>query len=129
MKIFLTNWINIVGVFTVLLIYTTIYGLVDPNISRNIFQAIIASLIGIILYGAMFWAGFLILITILDLVLIIPNPKHLKVKLIIEWIIVSSPFVYWAIKYEEQRTLYFIAIIAFLVTQLMREKYIVKALN
>jgi hypothetical protein len=129
MKVLTTNWINIVGVFTVLLIYTTIYGLVDSNVSRNIFQAIIASLIGIILYGAIFWAGFLILITILDLVLIIPNPKYLKVKLIIEWIIISSPFIYWAIKYEEQRTLYFIAIIAFLVTQLIREKYIVKALK
>jgi len=58
--------------------------------------------------------------------LIIPKPKNLKIKLFIEWVIISSPFVYWAIKYPEQRTLYIIAIITFLVTQLLRDKLITK---
>lgn len=127
MRILKTNWINIVGVFTVLFLYTTVYGLIEPNVSRNIFQAMIASLIGICLYGIMFWTGFIIMLIILDSVIIIPNPKNLKIKLLIEWIIISSPFIYWAIKYPEQRTLYIIAIITFLVTQLLREKLIIKA--
>lgn len=128
MKVLKTNWINIAGVFTVLFLYTTIYGLVDPNVSRNIFQAIIASLIGLCLYGLMFWAGFLIVITILDSVLIIPNSKNLKIKLMIEWVVISCPFIYWAIIYDDQRWLYIVAIITFLITQLLREKYIAKAL-
>ena len=125
-RILKTNWINIVGVFTVLFLYTTVYGLIEPNVSRNIFQAMIASLIGICLYGIMFWAGFITMLIILDFVLIIPKPKNLKIKLFIEWVIISSPFVYWAIKYPEQRTLYIIAIITFLVTQLLRDKLITK---
>lgn len=127
MKILKTNWINIVGVFTVLFLYTTIYGLMDSNISRNFFQAIIASLIGICLYGIMFWAGFIIMLIILDCVLIIPNSKNLKIKLLIEWIVISVPFIYWAIKYPEQRTLYIVAVITFLITQLFRERLINKA--
>ncbi|AQW96832.1 hypothetical protein [Elizabethkingia anophelis] len=128
-RILKTNWINIIGVFTVLFLYTTIYELIEPNVSRNIFQAMIASLIGICLYGIMFWVGFIIMLIILDYVLIIPNPKDLKLKLLIEWIVISSPFVYWAIKYPEQRTLYIIAIITFLVTQLLRDKLINKAIQ
>ncbi|MDQ0478266.1 hypothetical protein [Chryseobacterium sp. MDT2-18] len=127
MKILKTNWINIVGVFTVLFLYTTIYGLMDSSISRNVFQAIIASLIGICLYGIMFWAGFIIMLIILDCVLIIPNSNNLKIKLLIEWIVISVPFIYWAIKYPEQRTLYIVAIITFLITQLLRERLINKA--
>ncbi|MDV3963741.1 hypothetical protein CMT72_12630 [Elizabethkingia anophelis] len=128
-RILKTNWINIIGVFTVLFLYTTIYELIEPNVSRNIFQAMIVSLIGICLYGIMFWVGFIIMLIILDYVLIIPNPKDLKLKLLIEWIVISSPFVYWAIKYPEQRTLYIIAIITFLVTQLLRDKLINKAIQ
>ncbi|MDV3833197.1 hypothetical protein CMU13_07635 [Elizabethkingia anophelis] len=128
-RILKTNWINIIGVFTVLFLYTTIYELIEPNVSRNIFQAMIASLIGICLYGIMFWVSFIIMLIILDYVLIIPNPKDLKLKLLIEWIVISSPFVYWAIKYPEQRTLYIIAIITFLVTQLLRDKLINKAIQ
>ena len=82
-RILKTNWINIVGVFTVLFLYTTVYGLIEPNVSRNIFQAMIASLIGICLYGIMFWAGFITMLIILDFVLIIPKPKNLKIKLFI----------------------------------------------
>ena len=129
MKILLTNWVNLLGVFLAVFLYSVIYGLIDPNVSRNIFQSIIASLISVCLYGIMFWTGFLILITILDLVLIIPNPKNLKLKLIIEWIIISSPLVYWSILYERRRVTFLIAVIVFLVTQLIREKYIIKALN
>ena len=128
MKILFTNWVNILGVFIAIFLYSIIYGLFDSNISRNILQSIIASLILICLYGIMFWVGFLLSLIILDSVLIIPAPKHLKIKLIAEWIIISSPFVYWAIEYERQRNLYIVAIIAFLITQLIRERYINKAL-
>ena len=126
-KILKTNWINILGVFTVLFLYTTVYGLIDSNISRNIFQAIIASLIGICLYGIMFWMGFILALIILDLILIVPNQDKLTLKLLLEWIIISAPFIYWAITYERQRNIFIVAIIAFLITQLLRKQLITKA--
>ncbi len=94
MKILLTNKVNLLGVFISIFIYSVAYGLIDPNVSRNIFQSIIASLILICLYGIMFWAGFLISLIILDAVLIIPNPKYLRIKLIAEWLVICCPFVY-----------------------------------
>ena len=75
----------------------------------------------------MFWAGFIIMLIILDCILIIPDSTNLKIKVIIEWIVISAPFIYWAVKYPEQRNLYIVAIIAFLITQLLRERLITKA--
>ncbi|AQX83813.1 hypothetical protein OZ664_18760 [Elizabethkingia sp. HX WHF] len=126
MKILKTSWINIVGIFTVLFLYTTIYGLIDSNISRNVFQAMVASLIGICFYGIMFWIAFILVLIILDLIIILPNQNNLILKLLLEWILISAPFIYWAITYERQRNIFILAIIAFLITQLFRERLIKK---
>ncbi|OJW77947.1 MAG: hypothetical protein BGO69_10895 [Bacteroidetes bacterium 46-16] len=126
MKVLVTNWVNIVGIFLALLAYTFLNSWI--NYPATFVQALFGAFLLIILYGIMFWGGFLIAITILDLVLIVPNPKHLKLKLIIEWVVISSPFVYWALKYEDQRVMFLIAVITFLITQLIREKLINKAL-
>jgi len=130
MKILKTNWINIIGFFTAVFVYSFISSLIiDDGISRNIFQAILASLIGIVLYGVMFWSSFLILLIILDLVLIVPNQKKLKIKLILEWLIISLLLVIWAFIYKEREWIYglfAISIISFLITQLLRKKLIEK---
>ena len=128
MKILQTNWINILGVFIILFIYSTIFNLtVNDGVTRNFFQSIFAALFLICLYGFIFWMGFIIALIILDFILIIPNQKKIKIKLLTEWIIISSPFIYWALKYHEQRSLYIIAIITFLITQLLRKRLINKA--
>lgn len=127
MKVLLTNKINLIGVFIAVLIYRIIYNcIIDDGVTRDFFQAIIAALIFIALYGIIFWFGFLIIISILDLILIVPNQKRLKLKLFIEWIIVSSPLLYFAVIYERQRGLYFVAVISFFITQFLREKLIKK---
>lgn len=130
MKILKTNWINVVGVFTAVFMYCFISSfIIDDGVSRNIFQAIIASLIGIVLYGVIFWSSFIVLLMIIDILLIIPNQKKLKVKLIIEWLIISLSLILWAIIYKERiwfYGLFAVAIIAFLITQLLREKLINK---
>ncbi|REC71461.1 hypothetical protein DRF60_20640 [Chryseobacterium elymi] len=127
MKILYTNWINIVGVFIVLFLFTAIFDSLDPNVSRSFFQAIIASLIGIFLYGMIFWICFIIALIVFDLFLIVFNQKHLEIKLLLEWIIISAPFVYGAVKYPEQRILYIVAVITFFITQLLRKGLINKA--
>jgi len=129
MKILYTNWINITGIFIVLFLFTTTFNLLDSNVSRNLFQAIIASLILIFLYGIFFLIGFILVLTILDLIIIVRNQSNLRLKLLLEWIIISAPFVYWAIIYERQRYIFLVAIITFLITQLLREKLINKAIH
>lgn len=131
MKILKTNWINIVGVFAAVFIYSFISSFViDDGVSRNVFQAIIASLMGIFLYGIMFWSSFIVLLFIIDLLLIVPNQNKLKLKLIIEWLIISLLLILWTVVYKEREWIYGIfavSILSFLVTQLYRERLIIKA--
>ncbi|TZF95116.1 hypothetical protein FW781_14565 [Chryseobacterium panacisoli] len=130
MKILRTNWINILGVFIFLLIYSIIFNFtVDDGVTRNFFQSIFAAIFLILLYGLMFWAGFILALIILDLILIIPNQDKLTLKLLFEWAIISIPFIYWAIIYEKQRSIFIVAIIAFLITQLLRKKLINKVIH
>ncbi|WP_213278553.1 hypothetical protein [Chryseobacterium indologenes] len=130
MKILLTNWINILGVFISLLVYSIIFNFtVDDGVTRNFFQSIFAAIFLLFLYGVMFWAGFILALIILDLILIVPNQDKLILKLLFEWVIISIPFIYWAIIYEKQRNIFMVAIIAFLVTQLLRKKIINKAIQ
>jgi len=71
------------------------------------------SLVFICGFGIMFLGLVIILLVVLDLILIIPNRDNLKTLLIIEWAIISSPFVYWSVKYDEW--IFVAAIIAFFI--------------
>jgi hypothetical protein len=127
MKILKTNWINVVGVFSVVLIYSIITNLFSNTTSSlNFFQSVIAALILVCLYGVLLWLLFIGSLIILDLLLIIRSQKELKLKLLIEWLIISLPFIYWSIIHERQRWVYLVAVITFLITQLLRERIINK---
>lgn len=127
MKILLTNRINLIGVFIAVLLCGIVHNcLIDDQVSRNLFQAIIAAFILVCLYGIIFWIGFLLAILILDLILIVPDQKKLKLKLFAEWVIISTPIVYFSLIYERQRLMFLIAIIVFFITQLLRERLIKK---
>jgi hypothetical protein len=123
MKILLTNWINLSGVFLVVFAFSFVSALTDANLSYNIFQCILAALFSVCGFGMMFWALFIISLVILDLIFIVPGRNNLKMKLIIEWLIISSPFIYWTVKYHEW--IFAAAMIAFFITQLLREKRII----
>jgi hypothetical protein len=121
MKVIMTNWINILGVFIAVFIYAMVLNITDENISRNLFQSVFAALILIVGYGIMFWGMFIVALVVFDL-LVLGNKDNLKIKLLIEFLIISIPFVYWAFKYHEW--IFVVAIIAFLISQLVREKRI-----
>lgn len=70
---------------------------------------------------------FALLLIIFDFLFIIKNQRSLKIRLVGEWSIISSPFIYWFIVYD--KWVFLIGIIAFLITQLLREKLIVKILT
>jgi hypothetical protein len=127
MKIMASNWINVLGVFVVMLVYSVLFNQFNNDLDYNIFQSIVAGLISICLYGMMFWGLFVVSLIILDLLLIVWNQKYLRQKLLAEWLFVSSPFIFWGIKYEEW--IIAIAIITFFITQCLRKGLIIKAMN
>jgi hypothetical protein len=121
MKVILTNWINILCVFIAVFLYAMVLNMTNANVSRNLLQAIFAALILVVGYGMMFWGMFIIVLIIFDLALL-RSKENLKMKLLIEWLIISCPFIYWTFKYHEW--IFIAAIIAFLIAQLLREKKI-----
>jgi hypothetical protein len=122
MKIIKTNWINLIGVFIAVFIYAIVLNLNDTNVSRNLFQSILPALILVCLYGILFWALFILLLVGLDLIFIVKDQTNLTAKLLIEWLIISSPFIYWTVRYREW--MFVVAIIALLITQSIRQKRI-----
>jgi hypothetical protein len=119
-RIYLTNWVNILGIFL-----ATYISIVISDIN-NFPYTLFFSLYSIIGYGFMFWCSFLILILILDFILINSNNIILRI-LIIEWFIISIPFAYWCIKYNQW--IFGVAIVAFLLTQFIRKKSIIKIIE
>jgi hypothetical protein len=118
MKIVLTNWINLIGVFLVTFGFSFITTLTDTYPSYNIYQAIFAALFLVLGYGMMFWLLFIISLIILDLMLLVTNRNNLKLKLLMEWLVISSPFIYWTIEYREW--IFISAVVAFLIAQQLR---------
>src|SRR6516164_5217040 len=101
MKVIKTNWINLIGVFIAVFVYAIFLNLTDTNVSRNLFQSILPALMLVCLYGFLFWVLFILLLVLLDLIFFVRDQTNLTVKLLIEWLIISSPFVYWAVRYQE----------------------------
>jgi hypothetical protein len=124
MKIILTNWITLFGVFTGVFVFSIGLNLTQANLSYNIFQAIAAALFLVIGYGMIFWAFLIVSLVVLDIILIVSHKKNLKVRLMIEWLIISSPFICGMIKYHQW--IFAVGIVSFLIAQLLREKYILK---
>lgn len=127
MKIILTNWVNLLGVFLVTLVFSCVLVSTDANLSYNILQTILAALFSVSGYGMLAWILFIALLVILDLVLIIPNKENIRTKLLLEWLVISFPFIYWAVKYN--KWIFIAATMIFLITQLLRKKRLVKVIQ
>ena len=125
-KILATNWINLLGVFIIVFIFSIFFVYLKHK-SFNILQAILSASISICLYGIIFWIGFVLELIVLDLLFIVFSRKHLKIMMFLEWLIISIPFVYSTIKYKQW--IFLVAIIAFFITQMMRKKLIEKINN
>jgi hypothetical protein len=122
MKVIKTNWINLIGVFIAVFVYAIFLNLTDTNVSRNLFQSILPALMLVCLYGFLFWVLFILLLVLLDLIFFVRDQTNLTVKLLIEWLIISSPFVYWAVRYQEW--IFMAGIVALLITQFIRQRRI-----
>jgi len=128
LHIFWTNWVNVVGIFMVVYLSAIISELLKIESGTDIMGAlgvgVLGGLFSLLVYGSIFWVGFLLAMFLLDMLLIGEDRKHLRLMLLIEWIVVSSPFLYWFFIYTQW--IFAVAILAFLITQLIREREIKK---
>lgn len=131
LKISLTNWVSIVGIFLATYLASAISELIEiksfNDLSNSLITGFLGGLFAIIFYGAIFWIGFFALMLLLDFVLMNENKKWLRLKLLIEWTIISSPFAYWFIQYKQW--IFLVAIVAFFAGQTFREKLILKIIQ
>jgi hypothetical protein len=112
LKIYLTNWINLLGVSLAALICFL-------PIVRS-FSEVCIMYFFILFYGSIFWIGCLAVMLVLDLLFM--NGKHLNTKLFVQWIIISSPFiVLFAIARE---WVFVITVLTFAFTQFLRGRWI-----
>ena len=127
MRIVFTNWINALTVYSCIFLALFIGDLI-PGIS-TIKEALYNTFGSLIVYYLHFWLGFTLLIALLDIILFIYNrePQYVTYKLVLEWIIISLPFIYWLIKYNQW--IFLVAIIAFLIGQYLRRPHIFKILE
>jgi hypothetical protein len=113
-----TNWINVLGVFLSVFLYA-IANILQDSPDYDVTAAVYAAVILVCFYGFLFWALFLIALLIFDLLLFTHAAKeHISLKLFTEWLLISIPFIYWIIKYEEY--IFSAAIATFLITQILR---------
>ncbi len=128
LKIFMTNWVNVVGIFLGAYFFSIIAALVElekfttSEVLNSLAVGFLGGLFGILGYGLIFWLGFLLAIFLLDMILMSPKTENLRIKLLIEWIVISLPFIYWGIQYA--KWIWFVLVLCFLLTQLFREKKI-----
>lgn len=124
-----TNWINLLGIFISVYVFSVSVAL--SNQEHGLFDSILEALIGgfilVFGYGLTFWVGFIFLITMLDILLLGSNTQNISIKLILEWFVISIPFVYWVIVYSEW--IFLVGIIAFLITQYIRKQQILNIIS
>ena len=124
MKILLTNWTNFFGVFIAVFLYAIFYNIYDESATRNFYQSTVAAFILVSLYGMLFWGLYITELILFDLLFIVKDQSKLKKKLIIEWLLISIPFIYWIIFHKQ--LIFLVGVIVFLITQLIRQNLIIK---
>ncbi len=127
LKIILTNWINSLVIFIALFLASFFSALLIDNFS--IIDAFIETGYSLLVYGMVCWMFFFISVGILDVILFSLKKQFqfITYKLAIEWLLISSPFIFWLIKYNQW--VFFIAVLAFLIGQYLRKNYITKILT
>ncbi len=122
--IIFSNWVHIVGFYISAYLSGIIFKIIGLENERSWSEVIIYDiffiLLSFFLYGILIVLAFYIVIVILDIILFTRNFKWFKQKFILEWLIVSTPFIYWAFKYEFW--LWVSLSISFFITQMIRFK-------
>ena len=130
LSIIKTNWLHIVGfyisAYTALVIFRLLgierYSYESWN--STLFLNLLTIPLLFFTYGLIILASFYLAIILMDLLAF----RFIKVKveyiLIIEWLIIIPPFVYWAFKYDYWLWIFLVA--SFLCTQFVRMRKLKK---
>lgn len=129
LQILKTNWVNVLGVFLAVYLFVVAGAFTESTKSfeDTVRRDILGSLFAVIMYGMVFWLGFIACISVLDFALIRKHWKNLNLVLFLEWFIISVPFIYWLIIYSEW--VFLVAVLAFLITQYLRKEKILKVFS
>jgi|SRR5688500_4868544 len=97
-----TNWIHVVGFYLMTYLTIVLGSFFDPTEGWEpiILTGFFAALLLFVVYGYVILGLFYLAIVLLDVAFFTCTNKWRKEILIIEWIIISIPFVHWAFEYE-----------------------------
>jgi hypothetical protein len=125
LKIISTNWTHLVGFYLTTylsFILFKIIGLGDDYEWDTLWFGFISAGLLFIVYGLDILGYFILTILTMDIISFSWTNKWIKETLIIQWIIISTPFIYWAFEY--QYWLWITLSISLLITQMIRRKKI-----
>lgn len=124
LKIISTNWIHLVGFYITTYLTLVIGGIFDPTEGWQplILTGFLAALMLFAIYGYAIIGWFYLTIFVMDMAAFSWKSRWTRGILIVEWLIISAPFVYWAFKYEYW--LWITLSMSLLATQMLRKKSI-----
>ena len=128
LRIIATNWIHLVGFYVTAYLSFILFKLIGTERSFSqdwnvvLFLSIFTIPILFFYYGPIIIGGFFGLIIVLDIIGFNLKTDRNKIILLIEWLIIIPPFIFWAFKYDYW--LWITLSISLLITQLIREKRI-----
>jgi len=123
LKIISTNWTHLVGFYLTTylsFILFKIIGLGDDYEWDILWFGFISAGLLFIVYGLNILGYFVLAIATMDIISFCWSNKWTKETLIIQWIIISTPFTFWAFEYEYW--LWITLSISFLITQMIRRR-------
>jgi len=127
-KIALTNVIHIPGFYLTAYLSIILFKVLGLDTTQSWTEVLLSNLFLLLLtfliYGLPILAGLHLILLILDSLAFAYLKLKVRWALIIEWMIISIPFFYWAVRYEFW--MWFTLSISFLITQLMRKDSINK---
>ena len=121
----LTNWIHLIVFYIatyLTLILFRVFRLSDGDWESAILTGFVSTFLLFIVYGPIIIGWFYLAVISMDILLFSRDNRWTKEKLLLEWLIISIPFIYWAFKYEYW--LWINLSISFLTTQLLRKRLI-----
>jgi len=128
-KIISTNWIHLLGFYITSYLYVVFAKLIGldsayDDWSTTIFYNLLGVLILLLTYGLVIIIAFYFIILLLDSLLFQFKGLRLIHIILIEWVIIIPPFIYWAFK--EEYWLWLALVASLLGTQLIRRRKLLK---
>ena len=121
-----SNWIHLLGIYLcveAMIISLPLYQLFRTHEwSMLPLQLLLSAPMLILTWGLVPLVAFYVVLLILDVILIATVKRSILVIVMLEWLIISPTFIYWAITY--QYWLWVALVITFFITQFIRSRRI-----